>query len=282
VSFHQQASSAAEGARQTGRRVPGEAGGSRGKPGEAGGSVRGVQLGEVLQTFRQESAAFSAAIGDLSVTEWDQPTRCEPWSVRELVAHVSIAVARVTQMLAAPPSPPTTSPVTTPATMPAMPPVSALGYYRPDHRFSAEANSTRVQVAGEHAARLQTEPALAEDFEATWQHVAASCAAEPEGRLVRTRHGDVMYLSQFLATRVIEVAVHGIDVADAVRRPAWVTTPAHDLVRGLLFGRAGASALDRFGWDRAGFLRRATGRQPLDAAEADLVAQLGMEWLTLG
>jgi hypothetical protein len=42
------------------------------------------------------------------------------------------------------------------------------------------------------------------------------CRAEPEGHVVRTRHSDPMLLSEFLLTRVVEVAVHGLDLADAL------------------------------------------------------------------
>ena len=33
-----------------------------------------------------------------------------------------------------------------------------------------------------------------------------------------------MTLADFVTTRVVEVAVHGIDLADAIGRPRWTTT----------------------------------------------------------
>jgi hypothetical protein len=57
---------------------------------------------------------------------------------------------------------------------------------------------------------------LANDFAATWQRVDQLCRAEPEDRVVRAGHGDAMLLSQFLVTRVVEVAVHGLDLAEAL------------------------------------------------------------------
>ncbi|MEU6606321.1 hypothetical protein ABZ922_14825 [Streptomyces shenzhenensis] len=38
-------------------------------------------------------------------------------------------------------------------------------------------------------ARHGSGAALADDFTATWQRVDRLCRAEPEGRVVRTRHG---------------------------------------------------------------------------------------------
>lgn len=53
----------------------------------------------------------------------------------------------------------------------------------------------------------------------------ASCQREPDERVVKTRHGDAMLLSDFLSTRVLELAVHGLDVADAVGAEPWLSAP---------------------------------------------------------
>src|ERR1700761_457645 len=94
--------------------------------------------------------------------------------------------------------------------------VSAIEYYRPDDRFATQTNAARIGLAQDYAARLGNGAALVEDFTATWQMVVRQCSAEREDRVVRTRHGDAMFLSQFLLTRVVEIAVHGLDMADAL------------------------------------------------------------------
>jgi hypothetical protein len=65
----------------------------------------------------------------------------------------------------------------------------------------------------------------------TWQQVDRLCRAEPEGRVVRTRHSDPMLLSEFLLTRVVEVAVHGLDLADALGREPVTREEALDAGR---------------------------------------------------
>jgi hypothetical protein len=160
--------------------------------------------------------------------------------------------------------------------------VSAVEYYRPDDRFAARTNAARIALAQDHAARQVNGAALAEDFTTTWQQVDQLCGAEPEESVVRTRHGDAMLLSQFLVTRIVEVAVHGLDVADALGRDPWLTAQAGDVVMELLLGPGHVTAVDELGWDRAAFLRKATGREALRPAEAEQVERLGIRWLTLG
>lgn len=85
-----------------------------------------------------------------------------------------------------------------------------MEHYRPDDRFAPDTNAARIARAQDHAAQQLSGSALAAGFEATWQVVERLCWAEPDGRVVRTRHGDAMLLSEFLLTRVVEVAVHGL------------------------------------------------------------------------
>lgn len=224
--------------------------------------------GHVLEAFRLEAQGLSRAVAGLSEDEWDLPTRCAPWSVRELLGHVRAVVAWLPGMLAAP--------------QPGRAEVSAVEYYRPDDRFAPQTNAARIGLAQDHAAGQSSGAALAEDFAATCQQVDRLCRAEPEDRVVRTRHGDAMLLSQFLVTRVVEIAVHGLDMADALGREPWMTPQAGDVVMELLFGPDQVAAARELGLDRPEFLRKATGREPLDAADAVQVERLGIRWLTLG
>jgi uncharacterized protein (TIGR03083 family) len=233
----------------------------------------GGRLSSVLEAFRVEAQALSAALGGLPAGEWELPTRCTPWTVRELVGHVRVTVAWLPGMLAGP--------------APKKAEVSAAEYYRPDDRFDATTNQRRINLARTYASEQVSGKALTADLTATWQRAYELCRAERPERVVRTRHGDAMLLSQFLITRVVEVAVHGLDIADAPRREPWLTTPAADVVMELLGpGRAqlGSAASDfaQLGWDRPTFLRKATGREPLDAAERAQLDRLGIRWLTLG
>ncbi|MEU6632122.1 hypothetical protein ABZ905_28170 [Streptomyces parvus] len=96
---------------------------------------------------------------------------------------------------------------------------------------------------------------------------------------MRTRHGDAMLLSEFVLTCVVKVAVHGLDLADALGRETWLTPAAGDAVAELLLGAEHAQAADKLGWSRSRFLRKATGRELLNEAEAAQVERLGIRCL---
>ncbi|MDQ1042780.1 maleylpyruvate isomerase family mycothiol-dependent enzyme [Streptomyces sp. V4I2] len=228
-----------------------------------------MDQGRVVDAFRIEAGQLARAMTGVSAAEWHLPTRCTPWTVSDLLAHVRVVIAWLPGMLAAP--------------APIRAEVSAVEYYRPDDRFAPDANAARIALAQDHAADQLSGAALAEDFNTTWQQVDQLCQAEPEGRVVRTRHGDPMLLSEFLLTRVVEVAVHGLDLADALGREPWLTPQAADVVQDLLLGGPdGAAALGKLGWGQLRFLRKATGREPITKEEALEVDRLDGRWLTLG
>ncbi|MFB7460850.1 maleylpyruvate isomerase family mycothiol-dependent enzyme [Streptomyces sp. NPDC056188] len=227
-----------------------------------------MDQGRAVEAFRLEAGQLAQAMNGVSRTEWCLPTRCVPWTVSELLAHVRMVIAWLPGMLAAP--------------EPNRAEVSAVGYYRPDDRFAPDTNAARISLAQDHAAQQLSGSALAAGFGATWREVDRLCRAEPDGRVVRTRHGDPMLLSEFLLTRVVEVAVHGLDLADALGREPWLTPQAADVVRDLLLGPGSAAALEKLGWSRLLFLRKATGRAPITQEEATEADRLGIHWLTLG
>jgi len=223
---------------------------------------------QVMQALDAEIGALVRSLRDLPEKDWECPTRCEPWRVRELLGHVHVVVGWLPGMLAAP-EPPHAE-------------ISAAEYYRPDDRFAPQTNTNRIELAQQHAAAPVSGAALVENFAALWQRVDRLCQGQTHGRVVRTRHGDAMLLSEFLLTRLVEVAVHGLDLSDALEREPWLTQVAGELIVGLLLGPDQAEAVRELGWDTAKFLRKATGREPLEGQDAVRVERLGLQWLTLG
>ncbi|WP_100444349.1 maleylpyruvate isomerase family mycothiol-dependent enzyme [Glycomyces xiaoerkulensis] len=217
-----------------------------------------------LLALRAESARLAAILRGLTDRQWTAPTRCTPWDAAALVAHITMTLERLGPMLDADP--------------PARAEVDAAGYYRPDHRYAPETNAIRIDAAAERAAAGPA--ALTAAFDRTRSQVAGRCAREPAGRTVTTRHGDPMTLADFLTTRVVEVAVHGIDLADAVGLPRWTTAPAAGVVADLLLGDG--DRLDRLGWNPVGFIAKATGREAMTDAERAEAERLGLTPLTLG
>jgi len=210
-----------------------------------------------LEALVTETAALTHTLASLPEPAWASPTRCRPWDARALLAHIRVAVARVPQALAEP-APPAAE-------------VSAVEYYRPDERFSPTTNADRVATAQTHASD-RPGPAILAEVDDLRGALVDMCTPEPPGRVVRTRHGDAMLLTEFLKTRVLEVAVHGFDLADAVAAPSWLTPPATEVLQTLLLGPS------RTVPNPEHFLRAASGR----ATDPDLLARLQSRPLALG
>jgi uncharacterized protein (TIGR03083 family) len=224
---------------------------------------------EVSVAFSAEAAALTAALRAANAADpadLDRPTCCPPWTVRDELAHTAVAVSRTLEMLA--------------DEAPTDLPISAAGYFTADRRFEPAVDAARVDSAHEFAA-ARSAGELIDWFEEQWRAVAAAVAAVPGDRLVMTRHGDSMRLTDFQVTRVFELAVHGLDLADGLGVPPWLTAEAADVVDGLLFGVLAAQAREVLGVDRAGLIRRVTGRIQLTGTERATLNHLGITWLTL-
>jgi uncharacterized protein (TIGR03083 family) len=225
-----------------------------------------VDQERAVRIFGLEAQRLTLAVTGLAESRWDLPTGCAPWSVRDLLGHVRVVIAWLPGMLA--------------GEAPASAEVSAVSYYRPDERFAAGTNAARIARARQHALECGSGETLVKEFELTWRWVHDLCLAEPDGRVVRTRHGDAMLLSEFLLTRIVELAIHGLDLARAIGATPWLTPQAGDAVEELLLSPAGSHR--ELGWDQVTFLLKATGREPLSTAEAEEIARAGIRWLTLG
>ncbi|MFJ4678602.1 maleylpyruvate isomerase family mycothiol-dependent enzyme [Kitasatospora sp. NPDC088783] len=226
-----------------------------------------MDLTRVLDAFETEAEALGRELAGLPEAVWDRPTRCAPWSARELLGHVCVVLDWVPDMID--------------GHAPETPEVSAAEYYRPDRRFSTMTNAARIDLGRDRAARHRSGAGLVADFTRTWQKAQELCRTEAEHRVVRTRHGDAMLLADFMLTRVFEIAVHGIDLADAIGLETWLTPPAANLLLELLVG-PDTSGVTELGWSHARFLRKITGREPLEPEESSRIARLDITWLALG
>jgi uncharacterized protein (TIGR03083 family) len=215
----------------------------------------------VADAFVAEARSLEAALSAASEEEFDLPTRCAPWRVRDLLAHVGAAVHRVPEMLAAP--------------APEAATTGAAGYYRRDRRFAPDVDGARVAGAVEAATRTGSGAALVTRFGESYRATVEAVAAVPADRVVLTRHGDAMLLTDFMITRVVELALHGLDLSDALSRGSWIRPTSTDLLLTLLFpGRA-------FPWDGETTLRRATGRAEVTAEDRAALREAGLRSLTL-
>ncbi|MFC0002988.1 maleylpyruvate isomerase N-terminal domain-containing protein [Micromonospora siamensis] len=205
----------------------------------------------VREAFRDECVRLEAVLGELTAADLDRPTPCPPWKVRDLVAHVRTGAGRLAGMLAEP-APPAAE-------------VDAVTYFGAA-KFTPEVDRDRVESARRDGAALPGVPATVADFARAWRATDEAVAAVPPGRVVRTRHGEPMTVTEFLRTRVVELAVHGLDLADALDRVPWLTPAAARVTAAVLTG--GRLVPDALAWDDVTLLRKVTGRAPLTGDEA--------------
>jgi uncharacterized protein (TIGR03083 family) len=223
----------------------------------------------ILEAFGAESQRLSEVMAGTDDAAFARPSLCAPWTVAELFYHVRITIGRLPGMLSAPEPP-------------GIGLVSATAYYRADQRFSAAANADRIQSAQRGAAALPDGAARARDFAEARQQAWAVLQATPPGHVVQTRHGDRMLLTEFLRTRVLELAVHGLDLAAALERRPWMTPLAATVTEELLLSSAAAARLrTQTDWDQITLIAKLTGRRPVAPTEDQLIQSLGIQWLAL-
>jgi uncharacterized protein (TIGR03083 family) len=216
-----------------------------------------IMASATIAAVRAEAAALVNVAAGLADTDLARPSPCPPWTIADLLGHVIIAVSRIGQAIATPDDVPSTM-------------VTAAGYYRPDHRFSATVNDDRVATAQALAARLGNAAAIAMELDRTCQD---GCRLlEQEDRIIRTRHGDRMLLTEFAKTRVVELGVHGLDAASGLGREPWLTPPAAEVLTQLMLPDGTAARLCvSLGVNMAGLIARLTGRVALSPGEQELL-----------
>ncbi|WP_341716617.1 maleylpyruvate isomerase N-terminal domain-containing protein [Micromonospora sp. FIMYZ51] len=212
--------------------------------------------------FRDECARLGQVLRTIHQRDLDRPTDCPPWTVAELLAHVRTGVARLADMLAAP--------------APGRAQVDAAGYFGAA-KFTPQVDTDRIDAARAQAGGGTDPSTLAVEFDRAWQATLDAVDAQPADRVVRTRHGDAMTVPEFLRTRVVEVGVHGLDLAAALDREPWLTPAAGQVIADLLTG--GRPVPPQLGWDRLTLIQKATGRRPRSTAEQAVLDAAGIRLL---
>ena len=195
-----------------------------------------------IEAFAQECAATEETLCGVPADAWARPA-LGVWTVAQLSAHLVRAATRITEYLPLP--------VKDQAL------VDRVAYWRNDAEAEAPAIAQR---AVDEAA--EADPAeLAGRFAAGWR--ASTAAANDHGpdQVLTTFQGP-MRLDDYVATRVMEVTVHHLDLRTALDLPPVATPAAARLTMGILEQLLGEARPRNMG--RTRFIQAATGRIEVD------------------
>lgn len=153
-----------------------------------------LDAGRVRSAFASASDAFLATVRE--VRDWDAPG-LGVWNVRELVAHVLRAYSTIETYLDAEPS--------------SADIIDATAYYR--IALSAPSIHEAVAERGREGARALTDPVP--QSEEIARRLRALVDTTSDERLVENFAGRLPF-PEYLATRVIELGLHTLDLQQAI------------------------------------------------------------------
>jgi len=210
-----------------------------------------------IEALRAESRRISSVAADLSEDRFAILTRLPPWTIKDLLAHLYVVMDEVNTGLAGFP--------------PAVVDGDSVSYWR-SYDPAEDAPQTAAR-ATELAATYATGAELAAAWEALRARTIAAVTPKDGTRPIATG-GPVLTLDEFLKTRVLEVTVHGLDLAAALGQPAWATAPALAITREILVGLLGIRPPADLEWDTVTFLEAGAGRRSLTSRERSLLGEV--------
>lgn len=208
---------------------------------------------EALRALRAECEGVSRTAAALSEADFALPTRCPAWNVKELLGHMLRDVDRINTALA--------SPVVAAADC------DSVEYWRRYDASAASPDSIGVaDRARAAAAAYPTGSDLVRGWDDLWRTAVSSAETSEPGRVVRT-WGPALTLDEFIRTRVVEITVHGMDLAEALGLGTWSTDGGRAITVGILTRLLDPTPPSALTWDETTFIEKGTGRRTLTEKE---------------
>ncbi|MEO6628794.1 MAG: maleylpyruvate isomerase N-terminal domain-containing protein [Aquihabitans sp.] len=196
--------------------------------------------GETADAFRYASHWWRSMVGAIEPEQWERPGLGE-WTVRELVAHTDRAYKTVVEYLESESKDPTEI-------------YTAAAYFRTV--LAEETPHVHIAARAKRESVERSDWVLATDELA--QQAEDLIANTPGDATVYLMVGE-MQLDQYLATRVVELVIHGLDLSTAIGLPVTPPPSAMGVAQQVLTDLAGAD-------DLTAVLRLLTGRPLGDVA----------------
>ena len=195
-----------------------------------------------IDAFAQECAATEETLAGVPDDAWDRPA-LGSWNLSQLAAHLVRATTRVTEYL--------------PLPVDGEPACDRVSYFQFDYDAAAAGVAQRSVDEAEGV-----DPSVwCGRFGAGWRATVVAADTHGPDQLLTTFRGP-MRLDEYLATRVLEVVVHHLDVRVALDLPPIPTPAAATMTMGILEQLLGEPRPRNLG--RTRFIQVATGRLPSD------------------
>jgi uncharacterized protein (TIGR03083 family) len=203
-----------------------------------------------LDALAAECTRITTFLQTLRDADWKRPTRCAGWDVRDVVLHMTTMMEYVARTA--------TSPF-----LEADPKKDRFAWW--DYDIEQDKAEGLAYIA-EASVRFPDGSILAEWEAAVASAIPAARAALSSGDHVVQPGEQPILLSEYLATRVLEMTIHGMDARDALGLGPDPSDEGMAVTLGILAGRLGDDPRT-YGFDVADFANAATGRRPLTDEE---------------
>jgi uncharacterized protein (TIGR03083 family) len=214
-----------------------------------------------LTALRDESCALSTVLRQVDPADFGRPTNCPPWNLDELVVHIAMSIHLGDDEF--------------PATAPPRSGVlTAADYYRRPERDTSAYRQSNVDRTRKAASEILARTSAAQWFDQVAQEAVMRLSRLDFGRVVQIPGCGPMRLADWVRTRVMSVAAHGLDVVLTLGRQPWTGRPALQVTRPMLISLLGAEPPAPLGWDDQTLLSAGTGRRALTAHERAVLGSL--------
>jgi uncharacterized protein (TIGR03083 family) len=223
-----------------------------------------------IQALEAQSKELVALVGEISDEEFDLPTRCPGWTVKEVVAHCESMMRRLVGEQS--------------NEVDAAAEIDRVGYYgydpdgpregEPADKTFSEVIHDRVidEVGGRSAEQLRDDTQEAVDA------MLEAVAKIPADRVIKRSGHRPITFGEFLATRVLEFGIHTMDIGHATLRGERIHPDAAGIVKEILQGRLDAPLPIGMGWDDRTFILSGSGRRRLEPNERFALGSLASKF----
>jgi uncharacterized protein (TIGR03083 family) len=214
-----------------------------------------------LTALDDESRALSAVLRQVDPGDFGRPTNCPPWNLDELVVHIAMSIHLGDDD-------------ELPAATPLSGVMTAADYYRRPDRDTSDYRQSTVDRTTEATGDVLARMSSARWFDEVSRDTVLRLSRLELGRVVQIPSCGPMKLADWVSTRVMSVAAHGLDVAMTLGLQPWTTRSALDVTCPVLISLLGTEPPAQLGWDDRTLLAAGTGRRTLTSPERAVLGPL--------